>query len=78
VWRNEQIVRYIYQLSDPSYAYREGFHFHVETNTRGQAVYHYTRKAGAEPSAWTEHQRETPLADALSAFVDTILRLRRS
>ena len=75
VWQGQRIVRYIYQLSDPSFGYGEGFHFHLEPNSLGMGVYHHVRIVG-RTKTWVKHSHETPLAEALMTFVDSIWRLR--
>jgi hypothetical protein len=76
VWRNAGLVYYIYQMSDPSFSYTEGYHLHRETNTHGHGVYHHTRKVGRQKEEWTELRTEMPLADALKSFVDAMWALR--
>jgi hypothetical protein len=75
VWEGEEVVRYVYQLSDPSFAYGEGFHFHPEPNSQGLGVYHYVRIVG-RTKTWAKQSHETPLTEALATFVDTIWQLR--
>ncbi len=76
VWLQNELIRYVYQLSDSSYGFEEGFHYHVETDSGGVGVYHYTRKMVGTKGVWRRMNAETPLATALTLFVDSIWQLR--